>query len=61
MIFGISFLEFAEMQKIVQNKKNQIWDQKYLIWVFWHVSLKKYCHIGNQHPRICQNVKIKNP
>ena len=43
--FGISTLEFADMQKVVQNKQKQIWDQKCLIWVFWDVSLKKYCHI----------------
>ena len=46
VIFGISTLEFAEIQKIVQNKKkNQIWDQKCLIWIFLAVTLKKYCHI----------------
>ena len=27
VIFGISILEFAEMQKNAQNKKNQIWDE----------------------------------
>ena len=43
--FGISTLEFADMQKVVQNKQKQIWDQKCLILVFWDVSLKKYCHI----------------
>ena len=48
VIFGIITLDFAEMQKMVQNKKKnkkQIWDQKCLIWIFWVVSLKKYCHI----------------
>ena len=44
VIFGITPLDFVEMQNIVQNKK-KIWDQKSLIWVFWAVSLKKYCHI----------------
>ena len=39
-------LDFAEMQKLVQNKlKKQIWDLKCLIWVFGVVTLKKYCHI----------------
>ena len=27
--------------KAKTNKKNQIWDQKFLIWVFWAVSLKR--------------------
>ena len=47
-IFGISTLKFAEIQKIVQNKKNKTKkysDQKCLIRVFWAVSLKKYCPI----------------
>ena len=30
-MFGITILGFAVMQKIVQNNKNQIWDQKCLI------------------------------
>ena len=34
VMFGIPILGFAVMQKIVQNNKNQIWDQKCLIWVF---------------------------
>ena len=28
-----------------KQRKNQIWGQNYRIWVFWAVSLKKYCHI----------------
>ena len=59
VICGISTLEFAETQKIVQNQKNQIWDRKCFIWVFWAVSLRKYCHISSQHPRICQNAKFR--
>ena len=52
-IFVISNLESAEMQKIAKKKKkNQIWDQNCLISVFWAVSLKKCCHISNQHLQI---------
>ena len=34
VMFGIAILDFAVMQKIMQNNENQIWDQKCLIWVF---------------------------
>ena len=33
-IFEINALKFAKMQIFVQNKKNQLWDQKCLFWVF---------------------------
>ena len=52
MVFGNSTLEFAEMQKIVQNKNkkrkiknNEIWGKECLIWVFWVVTLRTYSHI----------------
>ena len=47
VIFGISTLQLAEMQNIVQNKQIKKMDQKCLIWVFYTVSLKTYCHISS--------------
>ena len=35
VIFGNSTLEFIEMSNIKQKKKNQIWDQKCLLWVLY--------------------------
>ena len=42
VIFGISTLQLAEMQNIVQNKQIKQMDQKCLIWVFY-----TYCHISS--------------
>ena len=48
VIFGISTLRFAEMKNIAQNKQQiKKMDQKCLIWVFYNVSLKTYCHISS--------------
>ena len=43
----------------MQHKKKEISDQNLLIWLFWAVSLKKYCHIWNQHLWICQHAKFR--
>ena len=42
-----------------KQRKNQIWDQDCLIWVFRAINLKKYCHVWYQHPRICKNAKFR--
>ena len=42
---GISTLEFAEMQKIVQNKTKIEFGTKIPYLVFWTVTLEKCCHI----------------
>ena len=31
-------------KKLFKTKKKQIWNQKCLIWAFWAVSSKSYCH-----------------
>ena len=36
---------YRNAKNCAKQNENQIWDQKCLIWVFWAVSLKKYCHI----------------
>ena len=43
----------------MQHTKKEISDQNLLIWLFWAVSLKKYCHIWNQHLWICQHAKFR--
>ena len=48
-------LSYLKSQKFVQIKKIQIWDQQYLIWVFWTVILKNYCHMWNLISQICEN------
>ena len=56
VIFGIVPLDFAGMQKIVQNKKRKIWDQ---IGLKFEKVLSYF-----QHPQICQTAKfraIENP
>ena len=46
-------------KKLFKTKKKQIWNQKCLIWAFWAVSSKSYCHTWSQHPRHCQNAKFR--
>ena len=36
---------YRNAKNFAKQRKNQTWDQNYFIWVFWAVSLKKYCHI----------------
>ena len=46
------------MQKNYEKQKTSNLGPKYLIEVFWVVSLKNLYHIRSQHPRICQNAKF---
>ena len=36
---------FQNAKNCGKQRKNQNWDQNSLNWLFWAVSLKKYCHI----------------
>ena len=60
MILAISTLEFAEMQKIIQNKKKSHLGPKMPYLRILRCKFEKVLSSSNQHPRICQNVKIKN-
>ena len=55
-MFGIAILGFAVMQKIVQNNKNQIWDQKLPYLGILGSKFEKVL-LYFQHPRICQTAK----
>ena len=62
VIFGISTLEFVEMLKNVQNKKKSNLGPKMPdLGILSYKFEKSITIFGNQHPRIFQNVKIKNP
>ena len=57
MIFGISTLKFAEMQKIVQTKKKTIFvPKKPYLGILGCKFEKKLPYF--QHPPICQNAKF---
>ena len=60
-IFGISTLKFAEMQKIVQNKKKQkqkIFGPKMPYSRILGCEFEKVLSYL-QHPRVCQNAKFR--
>ena len=55
VIFGISTLKFAEMQKIVQNKKKKKnFRTKNVLFGYFRLKVEKVLSYF-QHPRICQN------
>ena len=56
-IFGISTLKFAEMQKIVQNKKKTIFGPKKPYLDILGCKFEKLLSYF-QHLRICQNAKF---
>ena len=59
VIFGITTLDFAEMQKMVQNKKKKKnSDQKFLLWVFWAKSFKKLLYLKSSFQYILYISKI---
>ena len=57
MIFGIIPLDFAEMQKIVQNKINKFWAKMPYLGIFGCKFEKVLSYF--QHPRICQTAKFR--
>ena len=58
MIFGISTLEFAEMQKIVQNKQKSIFGPETPSLGILGCKFEKVLSYF-QHPRICQTAKFR--
>ena len=57
VIFEISTIEFCTIQSSTWNKKTLSLRPKL---AYWAAILKQYCHIWNQHPRICGIAKF-NP
>ena len=56
--FLISTLEFVKLQNFIQNKqKNKITTKNALLG-FWTGMFKNCCHICDQRPPICLNVKF---
>ena len=58
VIFGITPLDFAEMQKIVQNKKKTNLGTKMSYLGFLGCKFEKVL-LYFQHPRICQTAKFR--
>ena len=57
VIFEISVLEFVLLQSLVQMKIFKFGTKNALFGYFWAEIWKWYCHIWNQHPRICLTAK----
>ena len=58
MIFAISTLKFAEMQKIVQNKQKPIFGPETPSLGILGCKFEKVLSYS-QHPRICQTAKFR--
>ena len=54
VIFEINSLEFVYLQECTKKKKkSKFRTKKALFGFFWARNWNKYCHISNQHPRLC--------
>ena len=53
-IVRISSHESISYKAYSENKDLSIWDQSALFGYFWAGIFENFCHIWNQHPRICQ-------
>ena len=52
--FEITILEFDRLRNIVKKtKKHKFGTKNALFKSFWAGISRQYCHIRNQHPRIC--------
>ena len=57
VIFGITSLDFAEMQKMVQNKKTNLGPKMSYLGILGCKFEKVLSYF--QHPRICQTAKFR--
>ena len=59
VIFEISTLKFVYLQYFTKKQKCLNLDQNAWFGYFWAGIWKQYCHIWNQHPRICLVAKFR--
>ena len=59
-IFEIRLLKFVYLQHFAKKTKMpKFATRSALFGYFWAWLLKKYCHIGNQHPQVCLFAKFR--
>ena len=59
VIFQISTFELVWLQNFEETEMSKFWTKNALFSHFWAGIWKQYCHIWNQHPRICLIAKYR--